>query len=147
MWLSRLRIKRHYCGSGYSYGTGSSRPGELQHATGSNQKKGVKSSRHGASETNPIGTMSFQVRSLASLSGLRIRHCELCCRPAAAALIQPLAWEPPNATGAVLEKGKKRQKKTQYYIIYLKVAKRVDLKFSPQEKKILSGDICYELKN
>ena len=28
-------------------------------------------------------------------------------RPAAIALIRPLAWEPPCATGAALEKGKK----------------------------------------
>jgi len=31
----------------------------------------------------------------------------LWCRPAATALIQPLAWEPPYAAGAALEKGKK----------------------------------------
>ena len=31
-------------------------------------------------------------------------------RPAATALIRPLAWEPPRATGAALE-GQKRQKK------------------------------------
>ena len=33
-------------------------------------------------------------------------------RPAATAPIQPLAWEPPNAAGAALEKAK-RQKKMQ----------------------------------
>ena len=45
------------------------------------------------------------VRSLASLSGLRIWHChELWCRLAAAALIQHLAWELPYAVGAVLKK-------------------------------------------
>ena len=32
-------------------------------------------------------------------------------RPAATALIRPLAWEPPYAMGAALEKAKKRQKK------------------------------------
>ena len=54
--------------------------------------------------------MRLRVRSLASLSGLRIQHCrELWCRPAAVALIRPLAWEPPYAAGVAL----KRQKKTK----------------------------------
>ena len=30
----------------------------------------------------------------------------LCCRPVATALIQPLAWKPPYAVGAVLKKTK-----------------------------------------
>ena len=34
----------------------------------------------------------------------------LWCRPAAVALIRPLAWEPLYATGAVLEKKKRRRK-------------------------------------
>ena len=70
-----------------------------------------------------LGTMRLQVRSLASLSGLRIWCCrELCvgrrrgsdpkllwlwCRPAATALIRPLAWEPPYAVGVALEKTKR----------------------------------------
>ena len=54
-----------------------------------------------------LGTMRLQVRSLASLRGLRIRHCpELWCGPAAVALIQPLAWEPPHMVVAAL-KGQK----------------------------------------
>ena len=72
-----------------------------------------------------LGTMRLRVSSLASLSGLRIRHCcelwcrcrrgsdlallWLWCRPEATALIRPLAWESPNATGAAL----KRQNKTK----------------------------------
>ena len=32
-------------------------------------------------------------------------------RPGAAALIRPLAWEPPYAAGAALEKGKRQKKK------------------------------------
>ena len=32
-------------------------------------------------------------------------------RPAATAPIRPLAWEPPHATGAALEKGKKTKRK------------------------------------
>ena len=55
-----------------------------------------------------LGTMRWRVRSLASLSGLRIqRCCELWCRPAAVALIGPLAWEPPYPEGAALKPRKK----------------------------------------
>ena len=47
----------------------------------------------------------MQVRSLASLSGLRIWHCrELWHKSAAAAPIQPLAWELPYAAGVALKK-------------------------------------------
>ena len=35
----------------------------------------------------------------------------LWCRPAAAALIRPLAWDPPHAEGAALEKAKRPKKK------------------------------------
>ena len=61
-------------------------------------------------------TMGLQVRSLASLSGLRIRcYRELWCKSqtqlrshVAAAPICPLAWEPPHATGMALKKKKKK---------------------------------------
>ena len=33
----------------------------------------------------------------------------LWCRPAAKALIRPLAWEPPYAVGAALEKAKRQK--------------------------------------
>ena len=60
-------------------------------------------------------SMRTWIQSLASLSGLRFQHCrELWCRsqmqlgsggrPAATALIRPLAWEPPYATGVALKK-------------------------------------------
>ena len=68
----------------------------------------------------PLGTMRLWVQSLASLSGLRIRHCRelwcrsqmssdpmllwLWCRPAATAPIRPLAWEPPYAMGTALKR-------------------------------------------
>ena len=68
--------------------------------------------------------MRLQVQSLATLSGLRIRCCrELWCndrcgsdpvllwlwlRPVAAALIRPLTWEPPYASGPAQEKGKNK---------------------------------------
>ena len=58
-----------------------------------------------------LGTMRLQVRSLASLSGLRIWHYGrsqmdlvlLWCKLAAAALIQPLAQELPYAAGTALK--------------------------------------------
>ena len=34
----------------------------------------------------------------------------LWCRPAATALIQPLAWEPPYAVGAALKRQNKKKK-------------------------------------
>ena len=68
--------------------------------------------------------MRLQVRSLALLSGLRIRVAVSCgaghrlgldpvllwlwCRPAATALIGPLAWEPPYVAGAALKKTKNK---------------------------------------
>ena len=56
--------------------------------------------------------MSTQVRSLALLSGLRIRCChELWRRPAATPPLQPLAWEAPHAVGTALKKQKKKEKK------------------------------------
>ena len=70
--------------------------------------------------------MRMRVRSLASLSGLRIWRCPelwcrsqmklrspllwMWCRLTAAALIQPLAWELPYALGVAL-KGKKTKNK------------------------------------
>ena len=76
--------------------------------------------------------MRLWVRSLASLSGLRIRHfhelwCDVaqilsCCgsdpellwlwhRLAATALIRLLAWEPPYAVGVALKRQKKKERK------------------------------------
>ena len=67
--------------------------------------------------------------AITGLSGSGIRHCsELWCRswcrsgsdpalvwlwhrPAAAALIRPLAWEPPYAVGVALKKAKKKEKR------------------------------------
>ena len=57
------------------------------------------------------------VRSLALLSGLRIWRCgELWCRQAAAALIQPLAWELTYAAGAALKRQRTRERKRKYFI-------------------------------
>ena len=73
-----------------------------------------------------LGIMWLWIRSPASLSGLRISVAVSCgvgcrrsselvllwlrCRPAATALIQPLAWEPPYATGVVLKSKRKKEK-------------------------------------
>ena len=69
--------------------------------------------------------MRLWVRSLALLGGLRTcvmsygvgHRCGsdgkllwLLCRPVATALIRPLAWEPPYASGVAL-KSKKRKRK------------------------------------
>ena len=74
--------------------------------------------------------MRMRVRSLASLSGLRICCCcklrcrlqlgsdpvllWLWCRPAAAAPIWRLAWELPYATGGALKRKKKNKRWSSY---------------------------------
>ena len=40
-------------------------------------------------------------------------------RPVATALIRPLAWEPPHALGAALEKAEKAEKKKEWRYIYI----------------------------
>ena len=71
--------------------------------------------------------MRMRVQSLAFLSGLRIQHCcklwhrlqmglrsgiaVVVVQASAAALIQPLAWELPNATGAAIKRRKEKKKK------------------------------------
>ena len=47
--------------------------------------------------------------------GLDLELLWLWCRPAAAALNRPLAWEPQCATGAALKKSKEIKIKTFYY--------------------------------
>ena len=42
----------------------------------------------------------------------------LCCRPAAAALIQPLAWELPCATGVALKRPKKEEMKSPRVMVF-----------------------------
>ena len=71
-----------------------------------------------------LGTMRLQIRSLASLIGLRIWHCCGCGvghrwgldlvllwlwqSLAAAAPIRPLAWQPPYTVGVALKKDNKQ---------------------------------------
>ena len=80
--------------------------------------------------------MRLRVPSLASLSGLRIQSCcELLCRsqtrldpallwlwrrPAAVALIRPLAWKPPYDVGVALKRTKDQKKKTNWILSTLK---------------------------
>ena len=69
-----------------------------------------RSCRHGVAQTYQtrnhevvglIHSLAQWVRDLALL--------QLWCRPAAVALIRPLAWEPPYAVGAALKKAKKKE--------------------------------------
>ena len=58
----------------------------------------------------PLVSMRIQVQSLALLSGLRIWCCSgLWIRLVAAALIWPLAWEPPYAAKTKQNKTKKNK--------------------------------------
>ena len=53
-------------------------------------------------------------------------------RLAARVLIRPLAWEPPYAAGAALEKTKRQNKKTK---------DKIEIKISKRKGKIISNDI------
>ena len=95
------------------------------------RKCGTWNSHRGTVETN-LRTMGLLVRSLALLSALRssvamscrARRCGsdpkwlwLWRKPAATALIRPLGWEAPYATGAAI-KGKRQEKKKEI-VLYL----------------------------
>ena len=80
----------------------------------------------------------------------------LCCRPAATALIGPLAWEPPYATGAALKR--KRDKKnsgyfysfshndeTKFGVYYTTHLSFVFLGPQPQHMEVLSLGVQSEL--
>ena len=67
------------------------------------------SSHCGSAVTNPTSIQRMQVRSPASLSGLRIWHCcELWCRPD-----RPLVWKPPYVVGVAMKRKKKKQRKNK----------------------------------
>ena len=90
-------------------------------------KEIIGSSHHGSVVNESLGTMRLWVQCLTTLSGLRIRCCHSCgvgcgrsLDPAllwpwrglvAATLIGPLAWEPPYAGGAALEKAKRQRER------------------------------------
>ena len=89
-----------------------------------------------------IRLVSIRIRvwSLALLSGLRIQHCPelryrsrsgsdpellwLWCRAATAALIRPLAWEPPYTEGVALRKEKKERKIDWEIVLHLALGQK-----------------------
>ena len=96
--------------------------------------------------------MGLRVRSMALLSGLRIRHCceldaghrrgsdlqWLWCRLVATALIRPLAWEPPYVMGAALngqERGRKEGRKRKKRKKRKKEKKRKERKKEKEGKR------------
>ena len=101
-------------------------------------------------------SMRMWVRSLVSLSGLRIQCCcELWCRsqtgldPAllwlwhrlmATAPMGPLAWEPPYATGVALKRQKKREREVIIYSRTIKLQGNLALLLLTQKKK--NSRIC-----
>ena len=105
----------------------------------------------------PLETMRLWVRSLALLSGLRIRcHCELQCRlqtrlrsGVAVALVQAgsnssdqtPAWEPPYIVGVALKGQKTKTKtktKTKYNCLPRYFKKRLDKRERRKKKKVIS---------
>ena len=107
----------------------------------SNDNNNTRSSCCGSVETNLLTFLRRQVRSLALLSGLRIRYCMNCdvglrrgsdkvsqllwYRPEASALIHPQAWEPPYAVGEALKRWKKKVKKWNKTILSIKLKRTV----------------------
>ena len=69
--------------------------------------------------------------------GLDLVLLWLWCRLAATALIRPLAWEPPHATGGALEKTKKEKKKKSKKRLMYKKHQRVINQF--QEAKVVNN--------
>ena len=53
--------------------------------------------------------------------GLDLALLRLWCRPAAVALIRPLAWKPPLALGKVLRRQKKKKKPQNGYTVFYSI--------------------------
>ena len=97
-----------------------------------------------------VVSMRMWVRSLALLSGLRLRRCRelwcrlqtrlglgpallwLWCRSVATVPIRPLAWEPPCVVGAALEKAKTNKQTKK------KKPKKTKPKTQKKQKELLS---------
>ena len=78
--------------------------------------------------------MKMQGLSLASFSGKELAVAASCgagiwlllwCRPAAAGLIQPLAWELLYAAGAAILKRKKERKEKKFFFFFKKRCDRI----------------------
>ena len=77
-------------------------------------------------------SMREEVWSLASLSGSGTQCCcELWRSSAAAAPIQPLAWEPPYAKGGRGTKRQKKKKKKDPVLLQLQHRSRLQFRFNP----------------
>ena len=103
----------------------------------------MESSHRGTAETNYTRNPEVAVRSLASLSRLRVWCCreprcrsQICLdpallwlwhRPAAVAPVRPLAWESPYVAGVALKRKKKKE---------------VDYQDSEKRTYTLGGNIC-----
>ena len=103
--------------------------------------------------------MRLQVQTLALLGGLGIQCCRelwvgcrcdsdpellwLWHRPVATALIRLLAWEPPYATGAALEKTKKKKVNVIFKFSFIFVAGFLSVRFVYM--LVLSLCPCYSL--
>ena len=59
-------------------------------------------------------------------------------RPAAVAAIRPLAWKPPYAAGAALEKVKRQKQKTKNKSKQTN-KKKTNKRWSPKEEKLITG--------
>ena len=84
--------------------------------SGPRNGKKTKKTKKTNKKTNPTRNhkVAGSIPGLAQWVGLKIQcYREQWCRPAATVPIKPLAWEFPYATGAVLEKTKRQNKKTE----------------------------------
>ena len=65
----------------------------------------------------------------------------LWCRLAATALIRPLSWEPPSATGGALKRQKTKKQKTKKKHLNSKRTKKSNLKYGQKIRPYFKEDI------